>query len=97
MRVVKNAFEFDWDKGNIGKNKKHNVEDKETEEVFLDEEKVTFKDKLHSQLEERFIILGKTKKDRLLYVVFTKRGKKVRIISARGINKKEASLYAKEA
>jgi len=93
MRTDKSAFEFEWDQGNIGKNKKHKVEDDEVEEVFLDEGKVKFRDKLHSQGEERFIILGKTKKDRLLYLAFTKRGKKIRIISVRDINKKEAYLY----
>lgn len=93
MRTVKDALEFEWDEGNIGKNKKHNVEDKEAEEVFLDERKKTFKDKLHSDGEERFRIIGKTKKGRLLFVVFTVRKGKVRIISARDINKKEVYLY----
>jgi len=93
MKIIKDAFEFEWDKGNIEKNKKHKVEDREAEEVFLDEGKVILKDKLHSQKEERFIVLGKTKKNRLLYLVFTKRKKKIRIISARNINKKEVLLY----
>ncbi len=94
MKIDKSSEEFEWDKGNIGKNKKHNIEDKEAEEVFLDEGKVIFKDKIHStDDEERFIILGKTKKNKLLYLVFTKRTKKIRIISARKINKKEVHLY----
>jgi len=93
MKIIKDSFEFEWDKGNIEKNKKHKVEDREAEEVFLDEGKVILKDKLHSQKEERFIVLGKTKKNRLLYLVFTKRKKKIRIISARNINKKEVLLY----
>lgn len=95
MRVVKDAVEFEWDKGNISKNLKHGVEDNEAEEVFLDEGKVIYKDKLHSSVEERFIVLGKTRKDRLLYAAFTKRKNKVRIISARDINKKEVELYEK--
>lgn len=95
MRVVKDASGFEWDEGNIGKNKKHGVEDKESEEAFLDEGKVIHKDISHSRDEERFIILGKTKKDRLLYVIFTYRKKKIRIISARDINKKEVQLYEK--
>lgn len=93
MKVDKSSLEFEWDEGNTGKNKKHNVEDKEAEEIFLDDGKVILKDKLHSEKEERFIILGKTKKDRLLYVVFTKRRQKIRIISVRDINKKEVHLY----
>ena len=53
------------------------------------------RDPLHSADEERFILLGKTKKGRLLFLVFTKRAKKLRIISARSVNKKEARLYEK--
>lgn len=93
MRVDKNVLVFEWDKGNIGKNTKHKVEDKEAEEVFLDENKKTFKDKLHSDGEERFRVVGKTKKRRLLFVAFTIRNGKIRIISVRNINKKEVYLY----
>lgn len=93
MRVDKKVFEFEWDEGNTGKNKKHQVEDQEAEEVFLDEGKVVLKDKIHSEQENRFILLGKTKKGRLLYIAFTIRRKKIRIISARDINKKEVYLY----
>ena len=93
MKVDESSLNFEWDEGNTEKNIKHNVEDKEAEEIFLDDGKVILKDTLHSEEEERFIILGKTKKDRLLYVVFTRRKQKIRIISARDINKKEVYLY----
>lgn len=93
MKVVRKVFEFEWDKGNIDKNKKHNVKDKEAEEVFFDENKVIYKDTLNSKHEDRFVVLGKTREDRLLYVVFTKRGKKIRIISGRDINRKEVKIY----
>lgn len=94
--VDKVVLEFEWDEGNTGKNKKHKVQDREAEEPFLDEDKIIFKDKLHSSVEERFILIGRTKKQRVLYIAFTKRGKKIRIISARNVNKKEVSLYEKE-
>lgn len=93
MRIVKEAFKFQWDKGNSEKNKKHNVEDKESEEVFFDQNRHIFRDHIHSNGEERFRILGKTNEERLLFVVFTKRNKKIRIISARDTNKKERRLY----
>lgn len=97
MRINKDVYKFEWDKENLGKNKKHKVEDKEAEEVFLDEGKVIYKDTLHSsEVEERFVLLGKTKRDRLLYIVFTQRKNKVRVISARNINKKEVHLYEEE-
>src|SRR3989338_6833606 len=97
MKIDKRASEFDWDKGNIGKNKKHGVEDKEAEESFFDEYKVIYKDVLHSKNEDRFILIVKSKLRRLLYIVFTLRNNKIRIISARKINKKEGSLYEKAA
>lgn len=96
MKVVKEAFEFDWDKGNKDKNKKHGIEDKEAEEIFFDDKKIVFRDFLHSELEERFIAIGKTKKGKLLYTAYTKRGKKIRIISARSVNKKEVYIYEKK-
>ena len=94
MKIFKGPLGFQWDKGNIGKSfKNHKVEDKEAEEPFFDRKHKTFKDKLHSKDEERYRIVGKTKKGRLLLVVFTMRGKKIRMISARDINKKEVYLY----
>jgi len=51
------------------------------------------KDTSHSNKEKRYILLGKTKKERLLFLVFTIRKKKIRIISARDLNKNERKLY----
>lgn len=97
MKILKQPFEFEWDKGNIGKNKKHRVSEQEAEQAFFDDRKVIYKDVLHSKLEKRMIVLGKTKNDRLLYIVFTTRNSKIRIISARNINKKEVKFYEKTA
>jgi len=86
MRIFKEPVEFQWDIGNAGKNvKKHKVQDREAEEPFFDKKHKTFEDILHSRGEERYRIVGKTKKGRLLFVVFTVRDKKVRIITARDI------------
>ena len=93
MKTIDQPLEFDWDKGNIEKSLRHQILDQETEEVFFDEQKKTFKDKLHSGKEERFRVVGKTKEGKLLFVVFTVRKGKIRIISARIINKKEVYLY----
>ncbi|MEX2033175.1 MAG: BrnT family toxin [Candidatus Colwellbacteria bacterium] len=96
MKAWRGPAEFEWDVGNKGKNKKHGVLDSESEEVFFDEKKVILKDVLHSGTEPRYILLGQTKKDRLLFIAFTRRGKRLRVISARDINKKEKHLYEKE-
>ena len=97
MKIVKGILEFDWDIGNLDKNKiKHDVGNREAEEVFFDKKRFIFKDKLHSQGEERFRILGKTRTGRLLFVVFTVRLEEIRIISARDVNRKEVGLYEKK-
>jgi uncharacterized DUF497 family protein len=97
MKVNSKTLQFEWDSGNSNKNKlKHAVEDWECEEVFFDSKKVMFNDKLHSGNAQRFILLGKTKQERLLYIVFTTRYETIRIISARDITKrKEIDLYEK--
>ena len=99
MIVIAEPFQFNWDTGNSGKNKSnHNVEDWECEEIFFDPNKVILKDKLHSGQEERYILLGQTRHNRLLYLVFTIRSEKIRIISARDITKrKEIEIYEKAA
>lgn len=89
MKTISKNLEFEWNKGNSGKNLKHDVTDEESEEAFFDDEGVIY--------EERFILLGKTKTGRLIYVVFTFRKNKIRVISARDINKKEVVYYEKAA
>ena len=85
---------FDWDTHNVQKNwDKHRVSFTECEEVFFDPLIKITTDEHHSSSELRYFALGKTKMGRLLFVVFTERGEKIRVISARDINKKERRIY----
>lgn len=94
MRKFNKLLSFEWNKGNFNKNwVKHKVSNKECEEVFFDSNRLIFKDHLHSGGEERFRIIAKTKKGRLLFISFTKRRTKIRVISARPTNKRELKLY----
>jgi uncharacterized DUF497 family protein len=95
MIIWKEPIEFQWDSGNTQKNEKHNVVNEEIEGVFNDRDKAISPDHKHSSAEQRYILLGKTKTQRLLYIVFTVRKGIVRVISARDINKKEVDLYEK--
>ncbi|OGG17318.1 hypothetical protein A3D78_06295 [Candidatus Gottesmanbacteria bacterium RIFCSPHIGHO2_02_FULL_39_14] len=97
MRIQAIVEEFDWDEGNIAKNLKlHKVTTKEAEEVFFDDKKREYPDPTHSEKEARKIIVGITKKGRILFIVFTIRRNRIRIISARDLNKRrEADLYEK--
>jgi len=93
MIVIKEPIAFEWDEGNHDKNQiKHQVTLVEAEEVFLDQHKKISKDLLHSKTEDRYLIIGHTKNSRKLFMVFTLRKQKVRIISARDLNKREYKL-----
>jgi hypothetical protein len=85
---------FDWDSGNITKNvSKQNVTCREAEEIFFKQPLIVAPDPDHSQAEPRFRVLGRTDSDRLLHLNFTLRASKLRIISARPMNRKERSIY----
>jgi len=84
---------FDWNRSNIDKiREKHNVEPHECEETFFNELFIST-DESHSHAEQRYHALGITNSDRLLFIVFTIRAKKIRVISARDVNKKERRIY----
>ena len=88
---------FDWDEGNTRKNEKHNVSMAEAEQVFFNAPLLVLEDSKHSNREPRFHALGKSDENRLLHITFTLRqtGKKIRIISARDMHKKERVIYEK--
>jgi len=93
MVLLNEVDGFDWDKGNIDKNwEKHRVSHFECEEIFFNEPLVVPDDK-HSKMEQRFYALGRTNQDRLLFVVYTIRSNKIRVISARDMNKRERGCY----
>ncbi len=96
MKILPEPVVFEWDKGNIDKNFiRHGITNKEAEEVFNDEPPLLSEDIRHSTTERRFQALGRTNNGRLLFVSFTIRNDKVRVISARDMNKKEVKMYEK--
>ncbi|RMF56704.1 MAG: BrnT family toxin [Calditrichaeota bacterium] len=85
---------FDWDEGNRSKNwEKHRVSTVECEEVFFNRPLLLFPDVKHSQYEPRYYVLGHTNAGRRLFVVFTVRGNRIRVISARDMSRKERKIY----
>src|SRR3972149_1816227 len=85
---------FDWDEDNREKNsKKHQVLAGECEEVFFNLPLLLEADPDHSQKEPRYYVLGHTIAGRRLFIVFTIREDKIRVISARDMSKKERSIY----
>lgn len=77
-------MEFEWDSKKAKRNfKKHKVSFEEAATVFGDPLSLTIEDPLHSDDEERFVIIGESNRRQLLVVVHTERSDKIRIISAR--------------
>lgn len=96
MKILPEPLSFEWDKGNSDKNLiKHQVTIKEAEEVFSDKGLLVSEDIKHSGKELRFQALGKTGESRMIFVSFTIRGDKIRVISIRDMNKKEGVVYEK--
>ena len=88
---------FEWDEGNLEHIKKHNVEAPECEEMFFNLPLLINEDPEHSsKTEMRFEVLGQTNERRKLFLVFTIRNKKIRIISTRDQNQKERREYEKQ-
>jgi hypothetical protein len=85
---------FDWDEGNRGKNaERHGVTDLECEQVFFNHPLLVFPDADHSEDEDRFYVLGRTERGRRLFLVFTPRGDRIRVISARDMTRRERRFY----
>ena len=85
---------FDWDDGNSGKNwNKHRVTDAECEEPFLNTPLFVASDVAHSEGEARYYALGRTNQGRRLFIAFTVRGARIRVISARDMTRRERSYY----
>ena len=90
---------FDWDiNKNLSNIEKHGVPFKEAATVFRDTAAVIIDDTEHSQLEERFRIIGHSGNLRLLMVCHCYRDDDsvIRIISARKATTREQNQYGRE-
>lgn len=94
MYVLENVDGFERDAGNSAKSwGKHKVSQLECEEVFFNDPLAVVEDERHSSAEKRCGALGKTGMGRKLFVVFTVRNRKIRVISARDMSRKERAIY----
>ncbi len=91
------CFAWDNEKAKINQ-KKHKINFDEASTVFYDENALLIYDPDHSEIEDRFIILGISKKMRLIVVChcYRENANLIRIISARKATKKETIQYAEE-
>ena len=90
--------EFEWDASKAASNlAKHGVSFAEAMTVFGDPLELTIPDPVHSDAESRFVSIGLSEAGRFVAVVYTERGLRVRIISARQATPRERGQYASKA
>ena len=88
------TVEFEWDDEKDRVNRgKHGVGFEEASTVFGDPLSFSVPDPRHSQGEPRFAILGRSARGRLLAVVYTDRGPRTRLVSARPATHRERGTY----
>jgi uncharacterized DUF497 family protein len=94
--VVSGLLGFEWDAANWRKSElKHGVAVVEAEEVLLNDP-VCQVDVRHSGSEQRYVALGTTNDGRRLFVAFTVRRSRVRVISARPMSRREREIHDEE-
>ncbi len=92
MKRLINGRPTEWDdekeKINI---KKHGIDFTTAAHVFDDLDRLEYFDQLHSDSEDRYIVIGLVHK--VLFVVYTDRSDATRIISARVATARERGVY----
>ena len=86
-------MQFEWDEKKNNENiKKHGISFLRAAQIFFDPKMIDMPDITHSnESEERWNGIGMC--GRVLFVVYTERNNKIRIISARKANEKERIEY----
>jgi len=88
---------FEWGNHKAKANlRRHGVSFEEAQTIFTDSLSITLPDPDHSKDEERFIDIGMSDHRRVLVVVYTERGQRIRLISARKATPAEQKRYEEE-
>jgi len=88
------GLQFEWDDKKANTNKqKHGITFEEASTAFADVLSITIDDPLHSEDEDRLILIGRSKESRTLVVVHLEKTDAIRIISARKATKHEQKFY----
>lgn len=85
-------LEFEWDEEKERRNiKKHGISFQTAAKVFGDIDRIEIYDEAHSIDEDRYITIGWA--EDVLFVVYTERSPKIRLISARLATVEERRMY----
>jgi len=87
-------MEFDWDAENTKHIALHDVQRVEAEQVLRNHPVVVQYQERDG--EERVLVLGQTNAGRLLAVVYTERGEKIRVVTAYRMTKRLEAIYFRE-
>jgi uncharacterized protein len=92
------AASFEWSPRKAAQNYvDHAVTFEEASSVFGDPLGRIVDDPRHSRAEERFVLIGLSRNSHLLAVMFTERGDRIRLISARPVTRAERRNYEESA
>ncbi len=89
------GYIFEWsERKSLANQSKHGVDFHEAATAFGDPISINLFDPDHSAEEDRWLLLGRSEKGRILVVSYTERPPRTRIISARPATRRERSQYA---
>jgi uncharacterized DUF497 family protein len=83
---------FEWDDGNLDHIDIHGVSAEEAEEALLDPRRLRVPSQ-HEADEPRWAVLGETEGGRILFVVYTTRANRIRVVTARNATRTERRRY----
>ena len=83
---------FDWDEANVAHLDRKRVEPEEAEEALLDPDRVPAPF-YNTATERRRAVFGATETGRVLFIVFTHRQGKIRVVTARDAEPDERQTY----
>ena len=93
-------MQYEWDPAKAYTNqRKHRIDFADAVIVFTDDQAITMPDDEDDDeynYEERYVIIGADALGRILVVVFTWRGNRIRLISARKATRREQIIYIGE-
>lgn len=93
------GLRFSWDPRKAAANlRKHGVSFAEASTAFADPLSITVGDPDHSRDEHRFVLIGRSTRERILVVIHAERGESdIRLISARLASRQERRTYEEDA
>lgn len=88
-------MDIEWDPAKARSNiQKHGISFTDVEPAFFDQLALSMRDELSSS-EERYVLIGRDGRDRVVTICYTYRGDSIRVISARPATTSERRDYEK--